>query len=66
MNNPAIWVLGLLTLGIAFVLLRGHLSRQRRAQRRRQRSHWPVISRRTGPSVKLAVDARTPKRDRKR
>jgi hypothetical protein len=66
MNRPGQWLIGLLALGILFVLLRSMFSRHRRAQRRRDRSHRPVISRRQGPTVKLAATVKKPRRDAER
>ena len=66
MNQPALLLLGLLVVGLLFVLLRGTFNRQRRAQRRRDRSHRPVISSRQGPSVRLAVKVDKPDRKRER
>lgn len=66
MNQPALMVLGVLVLGLLFVLLRGTFNRQRRAQRRRDRSHRPVISRRQGPTVRLAVKVDKPNRKQER
>lgn len=65
-GNPILWLIGVIALGIIFFLLRGHFSAEARARRRRERSNRPVISRKQGPSVKLAVNAGKPERDRKR
>jgi hypothetical protein len=46
--------------------LRGHFTAEARGRRRRDKSHRPVISRKQGPTVRLAVDVDKPKRDRKR
>jgi hypothetical protein len=47
-------------------LLRGHFSAETRARRRRGQSHRPMVSRKQGPTIQLAVDVDKPKRDRKR
>jgi len=64
MKNPFLWLLG----GLAFVLVlsvaRVYFSPEARARRRREKSHQPVISRRSGPAVRLAVKVDEPKRDR--
>jgi MYXO-CTERM domain-containing protein len=65
-GNPIPWLMGLLVLAAVFVLLRRHFSVEARERRRRDRSHAPVISRKRGPTVKLAVDVGKPKRKRKR
>ena len=65
-RNPMVWLIGVLALGIVFFLLRGHFSAEARARRRREKSNRPVISRKKGPTVKLAVNAGKPKGDRKR
>jgi len=51
---------------VLLFLLRGHFSAETRERRRRGKSHRPVISRKQGPTVKLAVNAGKPKGDRKR
>jgi len=43
-----------------------HFSAETRERRRRGKNHRPVISRKQGPTVKLAVNEGKPKRDRKR
>jgi hypothetical protein len=65
-RNPIVWLSGLIAVGAVFFLVRGRFSAEARARRRREKSHWPVISRRHGPTVTLAVDVDKPKRDRKR
>jgi hypothetical protein len=63
-RNPVVWLIGVLALGIVFFLLRGRFSAEARARRRREKSNRPVISRKKGPTVKLAVNAGKPKGDR--
>ena len=65
-RNSVVWLIGIIALAIAFFLLRGHFTAEARARRRREKSNRPVISRKHGPSVRLAVDVDKPKRDRKR
>jgi hypothetical protein len=65
-GNPILWIIGVPALGVLLFLLRGHFSAETRERRQRGKSHRPVISRKQGPTVKLAVNAGKPKRDRKR
>ena len=65
-KNPTPWLIGVLALGIVLFLLRGRFRPEARARRRRERSNRPVISRKQGPTVRLAVKVGKPKRDRKR
>jgi hypothetical protein len=64
-EHPLIWLIGLGALAALWVLARGHLSAEARARRRRERSNRPLISRKRGPSVRLAAHVEKPKRDRK-
>ena len=66
MRNPILLLICVLGVAIVLFLVRGHLSPEARARRRRDKSHRPVISRKQGPTVRLAVDVDKPKRDRKR
>jgi len=65
-RNLVIWLIGIIAVAVAFFLLRGHFSAEARARRRREKSHRPVISRKQGPIVRLAVDVDRRKRNRKR
>jgi hypothetical protein len=65
-ENPFLWLIGVPALGVLLFLLRGHFSAETRARRRRGESHRPVISQQHGPTVRAAVNAGKPKRDRKR
>jgi hypothetical protein len=65
-RNPILWLIGVLALGVVLFLVRGHFSAEARARRRREKSHRPVISRKKGPTVRLAVDVDKPRRDRNR
>jgi len=64
-ENPILWIIGVPALGVLLFLLRGHFSAETRERRRRGKSHRPVVSRKRGPTVKLAVDVDKPKRGRK-
>jgi beta-lactamase regulating signal transducer with metallopeptidase domain len=65
-SNPILWLIGVIALAVVLFLLRRHFSTEARARRRREKSNRPVISRKQGPTVRLAVDVGKPKRDRKR
>jgi hypothetical protein len=64
-GNPVLWIIGVPVLGVLLFLLHGHFSAETRERRRRGKSHRPVISRKQGPTVRLAVNKGKPKRDRK-
>lgn len=64
-GHAILWLMGSLVLVGLFVLVRGHFSAEVRARRRRDRSHGPVVSRKRGPTVKLAVAVGERKRKRK-
>jgi hypothetical protein len=64
-RNPVLWLMGIIAFAVAFFFLRGHFTAEARARRRLEKSHRPVISRKQGPTVRLAVDVDKPKRDRK-
>jgi len=65
-SNAILWLFGVLALGVVLFLVRGHLTAEARARRRREKSNRPVVSRKPGPTVRLAVDVDKAKRDRKR
>lgn len=65
-GNPVLWLVGIIVLAAVFFLARGLFSAEERERRRRERSRRPVISRKKGPAVRLAVDVAKPKRDLKR
>lgn len=65
-ENPILWIIGVPALCVLLFLLRGHFSGEARERRRRGRSHRPVVSRKHGPTVRLAADVGKPKRDGKR
>ena len=64
--STAMWLIGIITLAIVLFLWRGHFTLEARARRRREKSNRPLVSRKQGPTVRLAVDVDKPKRDRKR
>jgi hypothetical protein len=65
-RNPVVWLISVIVLTFAFLLMRGHFTAEARERRRREKSHRRVVSRKQGPTVRLAVDVDKPKRDRKR
>jgi hypothetical protein len=65
-GNPVVWIIGSIAVAIAFVLLRGQFTAEARERRRRAKSHRRIVSRKPGPTVRLAVDVDKPKRNRKR
>jgi hypothetical protein len=64
--NTVLWLFSTIVITAVFWLLRGHFSAEAREQRRRARSHRPVISTANRPMVRLAVDAEKSKSERKR
>jgi hypothetical protein len=64
-RHPMVWLIGASALAALGLLARGHFSPEARARRRREKSNRPLISRKRGPSVRLAVKADKPKRDPK-
>jgi peptidoglycan/LPS O-acetylase OafA/YrhL len=62
-ENPVLWVVGLAALVGASLLAWRYFGAEARARRRRDRSHGRVISRRHGPSVKLAARTKKPESD---
>ena len=65
-GNPVLWIVGIIMLAAVFFLARGLFSAEERERRRRDRSRGPVVSRKKGPTVRLAVDGDKPERGRKR
>ena len=55
-RNPLLWLIALAALAAMLSWLRGHFNAEARTERRREKSHRPVISRKQGPTVKLAVN----------
>ena len=64
--NSILWFSSAIGLAAVFWLLCEHFSAEAREQRRRARSHRPVISTANRPMVRLAVDAEKSKSERKR
>jgi hypothetical protein len=64
--NSILWLITAIGLTAVFWQLRGHFGAEAREQRRRARSHRPVISTANRPMVRLAVDAEKSKCERKR
>ncbi len=60
-----VWLIGIIAVAALWVLARGYFKPEARARRRRDKSNRPVISRKRGPSVRLAVDVDKPKGERK-
>ena len=56
-----LWLLNLLAAAGVAMWLRHYFSPAAREQRRRDRSHGRVVSRKHGPSVRLAVQTEKPK-----
>ena len=65
-NHSILWLIGITSTAIVVISLSSHFSAETRERRRRDRSNRPVISRKQGPTVRLAVDVAKPKRGRKR
>jgi hypothetical protein len=64
-RNPVVWLIGIIAVAIVLFLMRGHFTAEARERRRRAKSHRRVVSRKQGPTVRLAVDVDKSKRDRK-
>jgi hypothetical protein len=64
-RNPLFWLLGVVVLVAILSLVRSHFGAEAKERQRREKSHRPVVSRKQGPTVKLAVDVGKPRRDRK-
>jgi hypothetical protein len=65
-GNRLLWLASIIGLAVALYLLRGQFSTETRARRRRDKSHRPVVSRKHGPTVRLAVEVKQPERSRKK
>jgi hypothetical protein len=65
-NNPALWLLGIIVLGAAIFGLRRYFSAEAREAWRCARSYGPVVTRKRGPAILLnvAVDGKIRNRDR--
>ena len=66
LDNPILWLAIVLSLAVLGVLARHYLRSEARRRRRRDHSHGSVISRRRGPTIKLAVKVNEPRRKRER
>jgi hypothetical protein len=64
-KNPLVWLVVGVALAALGLLARDRFSAEARARRRREKSNRPLISRKRGPTVRLAVKVDKPKRDRK-
>jgi hypothetical protein len=64
-RNPVRCLISMLAVSIALFLGLRQFSAKARVRRRREKSHRQVISRKQGPTVRLAVDVDKPKRGRK-
>ena len=64
-NASMLWLMGGLVLVTSIMLVRGYFSPEARERRRRDRSHGPVVSRKRGPTIRLAANVGKPKRKRK-
>jgi hypothetical protein len=62
LRNPAPWLLGIIALAAILFSVRRHLTPEARERRRRDRNYRRVISRKQGPTVRLAVNADHTKR----
>jgi hypothetical protein len=65
-DNLAWLFLGGLGLILGWILFRRHFTPDARERRRRARSHGPVVSRKQGVSVRLAVKTDKARRKRRR
>ena len=64
-GNPMIWFIVIAAIVGIWVLGRGRFNPEARARRRRDRSNRPLISRKRGPTVRLAVKADKSSHERK-
>lgn len=65
-SNSILWPIGVLALGVVLFLVWGSFTAEARTRRRREKSNRPVVSRKQGPTIKLAVKMGQPKGDRER
>ena len=61
-SNPLFWLVVVVVLIGVMSLVRREFGSEARERRRREKSHRPVVSRKQGPSVKLAVEVGKSKR----
>jgi hypothetical protein len=64
-RHQMVWLIVIIAAAALWVLARGYFNPEVRARRRRDKSNRPVISRKRGPTVQLAVDVDKPKREKK-
>ena len=64
-RHPMVWLIGMIALAAFGLLARGYFNPEARARRRRDKSNRPLISRKRGPTVRLAVNTDKLKRERK-
>ena len=64
-RHPMVWLIGIIAVAALWLLAGGYFKAEKRARRRRDKSNRPLISRRRGPTVRLAVDVDKPKREKK-
>ncbi len=64
--SSVLWLLGILVLGATIFGLRRYFSANAREARRCARNHGPVVTRKHGPAIRLAVKVDNTKRDRDR
>ena len=64
-SHPMVWFIGIGAFAALWFLARGHFSTEARARRRRDKSNRPLISRKRGPTVRLAAKVDKPKRDQR-
>ena len=64
-RNPLFWLLVVVLVVAVRSLVRSNFSAEAREQLRREKSHQPVVSRKHGPTIRLAVDVGKPRHIRK-
>jgi hypothetical protein len=64
-GHPLVWLIGIIALAVLWALARGRFTPEARARRRREKSNRPLISRKRGPTVRLAVKVDKPEREKK-
>ena len=63
-GHPMVWLIGIVAVA-GTLLARGYFNAEARARRRRERSNRPLISRKRGPTVRLAVKVDKPAHGKK-
>ena len=64
-TNPVLGLFGIAAMAAVVLGLRLHFSPESREARRRARNHGPVVSKKRGPSIHLAVNVVKAKQRRK-